>query len=291
MTTMPLWPEGIPGQPDPAFADHPAAREVPCLELHLLPAARTPRACVVVCPGGGYAMRAGHEGAPIAQWLNTLGISAVVVQYRVHPWRHPAPISDARRAIRLVRHHAAAWGVDAGRVGILGFSAGGHLACITAALGEAARPEAADRLERPSSRPDALIACYPVAGLVSPLTHRGSRDNLLGPGAGAPEAGAQVRALSPEAQVTAAHPPAFIWHTAEDGAVPVQLSLDLARALADHGVPFALHVWPKGHHGIGLGQPEHGEAADWPRVCAGWLRELGWSSADGRTADCGSGTA
>ena len=272
MTTIPLWPAGIPGSVDPSEAQNPRAQEIPQLALHLLP--RGPaKACVVVLPGGGYWVRAEHEATPIALWLNSLGISAVVCHYRVAPWRHPAPISDAWRAIRLVRAHAQEWNIDPVRVGILGFSAGGHLACSASALGEGANPAAIDPLDRFPSRPDALVACYAVSSLVSPHTHTGSRDNLLGVGASQE----QLRALSPELHVTAQHPPTFILHTAEDQPVPVQLALNLATALADKKVPFALHVWPKGHHGVGLGKPEHGAVADWPRVCGDWFKELGWA--------------
>jgi acetyl esterase/lipase len=270
-STIPLWPNGIPGSVEAAHAQHPRAVEIPHLALHLLKDGAA-KACVVVLPGGGYGTRADHEGTPIAEWLNSIGISAVVCHYRVSPWRHPAPISDARRAIRLVRAHAREWNIDPAKVGILGFSAGGHLACSTAALVEPADPNAVDPIDRLPARPDALVACYAVTSLVSHHAHTGSRDNLLGTGASAE----QLHALSPELHVTAQHPPTFILHTAEDKPVPVQLALSFAAALADKKVPFALHVWPKGHHGVGLGRPEHGAVKEWPRVCGEWFQELGW---------------
>ncbi|MBA3686745.1 MAG: alpha/beta hydrolase [Planctomycetes bacterium] len=265
--TLSLWN----GQPPAAeAADAEAASHRPYLISFPVRAAR-PTACVVVCPGGGYGTRADHEGEPIARWLNRLGVSACVLHYRVRT-RHPGPLDDAKRAIRLVRYHAAAWGMDPARIGILGFSAGGHLAATASTLHDAGDPEAADPVDRRSSRPDASILCYPVISFTDGYTHAGSRANLLGP---QPWDEATRKRLSPEHQVDARTPPAFLWHTADDGAVPAANVLLYAGALARHKVPFALHVFPSGHHGLGLAG-DHPAVGQWTGLCAQWLKDLGF---------------
>ena len=158
LPTLPLWPAGAPGRPTPGHENHPRAAETPHLKLFLLERA-APRPLVIVLPGGGYGGRAPHEADPVAQWLNSLGLHAAVCHYRVFPWRHPWPLTDAQRAVRLARQHAAAWSADPQRLGILGFSAGGHLAACAAAFGDDGQPQAADPVERLSSRLQALIAC------------------------------------------------------------------------------------------------------------------------------------
>lgn len=224
------------------------------------------RGAVVVCPGGGYSMKAPHEGAPIARMLNTQGIAAYVLDYRVAPCHREAPLSDAKRAIRLVR----SLGYE--KVGILGFSAGGNLCCCAATLYDAGDPASADPIERLSSRPDAFIPCYAVATMNRDFTHLGSRQRLLGD---AWEDDALARHYSAEENVTDDTPPAFIWHTAEDQGVPVQNSLHLAAALAAHHVLFEMHVYPKGRHGLGLAAEEP-PAADWGNACCRWLLEKGF---------------
>lgn len=267
---IPLWPERIPGRVEAEHQEHERAREVPTLVPYLLPGDSV-RPLVVVCPGGGYGNRAPHEGAPVAEWLNGLGLHAAVCHYRVFPWRHPQPLHDAQRAIRLVRHHAAAWKVDTARVGVLGFSAGGHLACSVANFGDPGDPAAADPVARCSSRPDALVSCYAVVSN-GPHAHQGSFRNLLGD---APDPEQWTR-LSLEKSVTRQNPPSFIWHTVTDQAVPVENALLYASALRAHGVPFALHIYPNAHHGIGLGRDFPGTARNWSGDCAAWLLELGW---------------
>ena len=279
---MLLWPDGAR---DGARDGAPGADSVPAAE-DIAPEERTPRltpylpatpngsgdaprAAIVVCPGGGYGRRAPHEGEPVARWLNGLGIAAFVLDYRVAPFRHPFPLLDAQRALRTVRHRAAAWRVDPRRVGILGFSAGGHLAATAATHHDAGDPTAADPIDRLSSRPDLLVLCYPVITFAGPARHAGSMRNLLGD---APTE-AQQRHLSGELQVNANTPPTFLWHTAEDAGVPVENSLLFASALGRHGVPFALHVFPQGRHGLGLATDAPGASA-WPALCATWLRTL-----------------
>lgn len=251
------------GEPVPA-----ESAEVPYLEPYIAPAAH---AAIMVCPGGGYATRAPHEGEPIARWLNSIGVSAFVLQYRVAPHRHPVPLSDAQRAMRLVRHRASEWGLGPDRIGILGFSAGGHLAATLSThwdLGDASAP---DPVLRTSCRPDATILCYAVISMSAPFAHTGSRQNLLGP---EPDPGLALR-LSNETAITAETPPAFLWHTADDTAVPVEHSVEYAMALRRHGVPFSLHVFPHGRHGLGLAE-EAKDVAQWTDLCGEWLRGLGF---------------
>ena len=223
------------------------------------------RGAIVVCPGGGYVMKAEHEGDPIARMLNFQGIAAYVLDYRVAPCHPLAPWSDAGRAIRLVR----SLGYE--RVGILGFSAGGNLCCTAATHYDLGEPDSPDPIQRFSSRPDVFVPCYPVASF-GKYTHLGSRQSLLGEKWPDDEL---ARWYSAEENVTDDTPPAFLWHTAEDDAVPVQNSLNLAKALADHGVRFEMHIYPKGHHGIGLGQ-EFGPAACWGNDLCRFLLEMGY---------------
>ena len=241
-----------------------------------------PRAAMVVCPGGGYGARASHEGEPVARWLNGIGLHAFLLDYRVVAQTpaggvlHPLPLLDAQRAIRTVRHRSVEWGVDVGKVGILGFSAGGHLAATAATQWDRGDGDASDPVERESCRPDAAVLCYAVLSFVS-YAHQGSMRNLLGESATV----AQRRAMSADLRVTAETPPTFLWHTAEDAGVPPENSLQYATALARHGVPFALHVFPHGAHGLGLADGRVKPLADrqasaWPELCAAWLGGLGW---------------
>lgn len=239
-----------PGQEQPSLTAYPV--------LHA-------RGAVVICPGGAYQYKASHEGAPVARMLNAQGISAFELDYRVAPCHWEAPLADAKRAIRLVRS------LGFQKVGILGFSAGGSLCCAAATLYDAGDPDNADPVERLSSRPDAFIPCYAVASF-GKYTHLISRKNLLGEKW---EDEALVHRFSAELNVTPDTPPAFLWHTAADQVVPVQNSLNLAAALADQGVPFELHVYPKGGHGMGLA-PENALAATWSNACCRWLLEMGF---------------
>ena len=266
-----LWSGKLPGSCREDQLDHPAAKEIPNLVPFLLPADGTARPLVVVCPGGGYGCRAAHEGTPIAEWLNEIGLHAVVCNYRVYPWLYPTPLMDAQRAVRLARAHAAGWGVDPSRIGVLGFSAGGHLACSVANFGDDGEACAADPVARCASRVQALISCYAVVSS-GPRGHAGSFRNLLGENP-APE---RLQKLSLEASVTPANPPSFIWHTFNDGAVPVANALLYAQALDAAKVPFALHVYPDGRHGLGLAREALGTASGWTKECGAWLRERGW---------------
>lgn len=260
---VPLW-DGTP----PGFhADygHPA----PTLTPYPINTG-SPTAAVVVCPGGGYRMKAEHEAEPVARWLNTLGVAAFVVDYRVAPYRHPIPLLDARRAIQLVRCNAERWSVDPERVGILGFSAGGHLAS-TAGTHEEAIDGPEDEVSQFPFLPNAMILCYPVISFVE-HRHSGSMDNLLGENP--PEE--LRRSLSNHLLVNDQTPPTFLWHTANDGSVPVENSLMFASALSQYGVPFDLHVFADGVHGIGLAN-DHPSAGSWTDQCARWLKQNGFA--------------
>lgn len=261
-----LWPDGAPG----ALGTGPADR--PKLTVYRAPLDSATGTAVIVCPGGGYSSLASdHEGRQFGEWLNSLGFSAFVLQYRLGPrYRHPAPLQDAQRAIRLVRARAAEWGLDPARLGILGFSAGGHLASTAATHFDDGRPDAADPIERQGSRPDFAVLAYPVVSLFDPPAHSGSRRNLLGE----PADPALVELLSNERHVTARTPPTFLFHTADDAAVPVANSLLFFEALRKAGVAAELHVFAHGKHGVGLAASDPSLSA-WPRLCATWMDGLG----------------
>jgi len=260
-----LWPEGAPGARGDADVDRPT------LTPYLVAPEKAGGAAMVVCPGGGYGGLAPHEGRDYALWLNQQGIAAFVVKYRLgsHGYRHPAMLRDAARAVRLVRHHAREWRVDPRRVGIMGSSAGGHLASTLLTHFDAGRPDAKDPVERQSSRPDLGVLCYPVITM-GRFTHKGSRRNLLGE-APSPEL---IRLLSNELQVTAETPPCFLWATADDPVVPVENSLQFAAALKRAGVPFALHIYQHGRHGLGLAdKPPFAHPHPWVADFRYWLKQ------------------
>lgn len=262
-----LWPDGAPG------ALGQEAKDKPTFVPYLPSKIGANGAGVVILPGGGYGFVAiDHEGHDVAKWLNTFGVAAFVVDYRhrTKGYGHPAPLQDAQRAIRTVRSRAKEFGVDPNRVGVLGFSAGGHLASTALTHFDAGNSGASDLVMRESSRPDFGILCYPVIAFDEPFTHKGSQVNLLGEKATAEE----IRGLSNEKQVTDKTPPTFLWHTAEDKPVPPQNSLVFFRALVEHGVPAELHVFEKGQHGIGLGADIPG-ASDWTRRCEVWMKNRG----------------
>jgi acetyl esterase/lipase len=268
--SFPLWPEGAPG------ALGKEDKDTPTLTVYLPDPAKATGAAMVICPGGGYARLAPHEGGDYARFLNESGIAGFVLKYRLAPggYHHPAMLQDATRAMRLVRARAGEWQVDPKRVGIMGSSAGGHLASTLLTHYDAGKPDATDPIERQSSRPDLGILCYAVISF-GEFGHGGSRDNLLGKDP-SPEL---VRALSNELQVTKDTPPCFIWHTYEDKTVPVENSLQFAEALRKAKVPYDLHIYQKGPHGLGLGtrdwNPE--KRHPWTRDCTFWLQAQGFA--------------
>jgi acetyl esterase/lipase len=268
LPSIPLWPEGAPG------ARGAGSNDVPTLTPYPAPPDKASGAAVVVCPGGGYGGLAPHEGPDYALFLNQQGIAAFVLKYRLgsHGYRHPAMWHDAQRAVRLVRARAAEWQVDPKRVGIMGSSAGGHLASTALTHFDAGRADAADAVERQSSRPDLGILCYPVITMGA-HTHQGSKNNLLGK---EPDA-ELVKLLSNELQVTKDTPPCFLWHTWEDKAVKVENAFEFAAALQRHGVPFDLHVYQQGRHGLGLNdKPPFANPHPWARDLVFWLKAQGF---------------
>jgi len=267
--SFPLWPAGAPG------ALGIADKDIPTLAPFFPAPEKAAGAAIVVLPGGGYGGLAPHEGQGYADWLNEHGVAAFVLKYRLGSggYRHPIMLQDAARALRLVRARAGEWKLDPKRIGIMGSSAGGHLASTLLTHFDAGKPDAADPIERQSSRPDLGILCYPVITM-GQFTHQGSKNNLLGKDP-APDL---VRELSNELHVTKETPPCFIWHTGEDSSVPVENSLHFADALRKAGVRFDLHVYEKGGHGIGLGRQPYGggDRHPWARDCLFWLKERGW---------------
>jgi acetyl esterase/lipase len=260
---IPLWPGAAPG----ALGERP--QDTPTLTLFAPEAAKRNGATMIIFPGGGYSGLAEHEGKGYAEFLAAHGITAYVLKYRLGSagYRHPIMLGDAARAVRLARSFAKRDGLDPARIGVMGSSAGGHLASTIATHFDRGQAEATDPIERESSRPDLAIMCYPVISL-GEFAHAGSRRQLLGANP-APEL---VQLLSNELQVTKDTPPCFLWHTVEDKAVPVENSLLFASALRRAGVPFSLHIYEKGAHGLGLGRPDR-PAPPWGDQLLYWFRE------------------
>ena len=267
--SFPLWPGGAPG------ALGTADKDIPTLTPFLPDPSKATGAAIVVCPGGGYGGLASHEGPDYARFFNEFGIAGFVLKYRLGSagYRHPVMLGDAARAVRLVRARASEWKVDPKRVGIIGSSAGGHLASTLLTHFDSGKPDSSDPIERQSSRPDLGILCYAVISM-GEFTHQGSKHNLLGDNPSAD----LVRNLSNELQVTKETPPCFIWHTWEDKVVPVENSLQFAEALRKAGVPFDLHIYQKGAHGLGLGAPYADKAKrhPWTGDLVYWLKVQGF---------------
>jgi acetyl esterase/lipase len=267
--TVLLWPQGAPD----AFGQ--AEKDKPTLTVYLPDPAKATGAAMVICPGGGYGGLAPHEGNDYALYLNQHGVTGFVLKYRLGSagYRHPCMLQDAARGIRTVRARADEWKVDPKRIGIMGSSAGGHLASTMLTHFDAGQPDAADPIERQSSRPDLGVLCYAVISM-GENTHHGSRQNLLGNNP-SPEL---IKLLSNELQVTPQTPPCFIWHTCEDSGVKVENSLNFAAALRRNGVPFDLHIYEKGRHGIGLAdKPPFDHAHPWAHDLIFWLKERGFA--------------
>ena len=273
--TVLLWPDGAPGAVGTQEEDRPS------LQIRLPLAANNTGTGVVVCPGGGYGHLAmDHEGRQIADWLNSMGVAAFILKYRLGPrYHHPAPLLDAQRALRYVRVHAKELGIEADRIGIWGFSAGGHLASTAGTHFDAGDASARDPIDRVSSRPDFMILAYPVITLTMPYVHRGSRDNLLGAN---PEP-ALIERLSNEKQVTKQTPPTFLFHTSDDGVVPVENSVEFYLALRKAGVPAELHVYEHGRHGVGLATSDP-VLSTWAGRLSDWMKARGLFGAPARSA-------
>jgi acetyl esterase/lipase len=262
-----LWPGGAPGAVGAEDADKPA------LGIFRPPGGKTTATAIVVCPGGSYGHLAfDHEGRQVGDWLSSIGVTAFVLRYRIAPrYHHPAPLQDVQRAIRTVRARAGVWGIDPGRVGVLGFSAGGHLASSAGTHFDDGDAGASDPVDRVSSRPDFMVLAYPVITFEPPYAHMSSRTNLLGADAD-PKL---VETFSNEKQVTARTPPTFLFHTDEDAGVPPENSIFFYQALRKAKVPAELHVFTRGQHGLGLGSPDQALSA-WPGLAATWLRAMGF---------------
>jgi acetyl esterase/lipase len=262
-----LWPQGAPGAQGNAEEDQPS--------LTIYPAGGPQKVstAVVVFPGGSYIHLAiDHEGTQIAAWLNSYGITAFVLRYRLGPrYRHPIELGDAQRAIRWARAHAKDYGFDPKRLGIWGFSAGGHLAATAGTHFDPGRLDSQDAIEQQSSRPDFMILSYPVITFQEPFLHRGSRDALLGKTPD-PEL---IALLSNELRVTKDTPPAFLFHTSDDAVVPVQNSINFYLALVRAGVPAEMHIYESGPHGVGLAR-NIPALSGWPDLLGTWLLVNHW---------------
>lgn len=273
---VPLWPEGVPGAvpgATPEVLEDGRVRNVhvPTLTVYLPAPERANGTAVVVCPGGGYVRLAiDKEAVAAARWLNGHGVVAFVLKYRLQEYGHPAPLRDVLRAVRLVRSSAARWTVDPARIGVMGFSAGGHLASAAGTLFDAPEGRTRAPLDDTSARPDFLVLVYPVISMKPPVAHMGSRESLLGK-APSPEL---VDHLSTDMQVTARTPPTFLVHGGTDTSVPAENSVGFYAALRRAGVPAELHLYEEGPHGIGL-NPGFGPMSDWPARCAEWMARRG----------------
>jgi acetyl esterase/lipase len=261
----PLWEQGAPGALGDADVDRPTLTFYP-------PARAATGTAVIVAPGGGYTNLAmDHEGRQVAAWLNAMGVTAFILKYRLGPrYHHPIELGDAQRAIRTVRAKAATFGVLPDRIGMMGFSAGGHLTSTAGTHFDAGKPDAADPIERASSRPDFMILAYPVISFDPEIKHAGSERNLLGEHPD-PQL---VAELSNELHVTAHTPPTFLFHTTNDPGVPVENSVRFYLALVKAKVPAEMHLFENGAHGVGLALGDPALSA-WPTLLANWLRARG----------------
>lgn len=262
-SAIPIWnriPPGFRedyGQPEPTITPY-------------LVRANAPSAAIIICPGGGYQIHACHESEPVAHWLNQIGISAFALDYRVTPYYHPYPLLDARRAIQTVRYKSEQWNINPARVGIFGFSAGGHLASTTGTHSEAYDLTECDEIDRINFMPDLMVLCY-AAITFGQYGHQRGMERLLGA-----NPSTDLRDLvSNELHVTPQTPPAFIWHTASDDDVLPENSLLFASALSACRVPYELHIFPEGRHGLGLAE-EHPHVRQWTGLCARWLQRQGF---------------
>lgn len=262
MKQMTLWNDTIP------YANEKDTFQ-PYIE-HYMINSPSPVGAVLICPGGGYGSRADHEGGPVAEFYNSQGFHAFVIQYRVSPHRHPAPLADTLRAIRLIRSHAEDWNINADKIAVCGFSAGGHLTASTGVHYDLVKTKEDNLQNSISARPDALILSYPVI-TSGKFAHKGSFQNLLGEEMHKE----MLNLMSLEKHVSDTTPPTFLWHTADDPGVPVENSMLFSNALSKFKIPFELHVFPKGRHGLGLAA-EMPNVAVWAELSSTWLKNMGW---------------
>ena len=273
---IPLWPEGVPGAksglgPEQQENGHISNVSEPTLTLYA-PAVDKPNGtAVIICPGGGYAnLSTEREGVQYANWLSTLGVTPFVLKYRLKEFGHPAPLQDVLRAIRLIRSRSLEFQIDPKRIGVMGSSAGGHLAASAGTLFDEPAGRTGPALDDTSARPDFLILMYPVITMDDPAAHAGSRKALLGEN----PSPVWLKLMSLEKQVTAATPPTLLIHTQEDKAVPVENSILFFQALTRAGVPAEMYLFEHGSHGMGM-RSGLGTASEWPRRAEEWLRNRG----------------
>lgn len=262
-----LWSGAAPG------AQGTGEGDIPQMTAYLPRSNATDMTAVIVLPGGGYrALSMNSEGRQVANYLNSMGIAAFVLQYRLGPrYHHPVELDDAQRAIRTVRSHANEWHIAQNRIGIMGFSAGGHLAATASTRFDSGKPNASDGVDRVSSRPDFSILCYPVISLTEAWTHQGSKLNLLGEN----PAPGLAKTMSMENAVTAQTPPTFIFQTNADTTVPAENSVYYYLALRKAGVSAEMHVFENGPHGVGLAMYDPA-LSEWPKLLVNWLRAHGF---------------
>jgi len=282
--TIKLWPDGIPGSiTDPSYVEKITTvdgritrceRVVnPDLSVFLPAPDKANGAAVLICPGGGYgALAFDHEGNAIAKWLNDNGIAGIILKYRlpsdqIMKDKSTGPLQDAQEAMRVIRRNASDWKIDPGKVGVIGFSAGGHLAST---LSTHYAEKVYEVKDNSSARPDFSLLIYPVVSFDTAITHRGSRNNLIGI---KPDA-RLVERFSNELQITNETPPAFLVHSADDKAVPVMNSIGYFKGLQKNNIPAELHVFQKGGHGYGLAI-DRGTESSWPDLCIRWLKQIG----------------
>lgn len=281
-----LWPSDPPGEPvmdgevpEMTINNRGSYRFVhePVLDVYHAKGENRTGAAVVICPGGGYGVLAyAHEGIEVAQWLNRHGITGVILRYRMYPYRHPVPLGDAQRAMQTVRANAEAWGLDRQRIGVLGFSAGGHLASTVTVHHAPADPESDDPPSRYTSRPDFSVLVYPVIAMREPEAHMGSRRNLLGQ----KPSDEMLDHLSTHLQVNEKTPPTILVHSKDDRAVPIGNSELFRAALKASGITHRMLVYETGGHGYGLGRsrndPDKTHETDaWPSACIAWFEQIG----------------
>ncbi len=281
---IPLWPEGVPAA---VRADAPAAKgpigdeknvdghqsniSVPTLTVYAPAVDRPNGTAVIICPGGGYGnLSTNREGVQYANWLSTLGVTSFVLKYRLGEFGHPAPLQDVLRAVRLVRSRAAEFKINPAHLGVMGSSAGGHLAASAGTLFDHADGKTGAPLDAVNARPDFLILMYPVITMDDPVAHAGSRKALLGTS----PAPALLQLMSVEKQVTSATPPTLLIHTQEDQAVPIENSILFFQALTRAHVPAEFYAFEHGTHGMGM-KAEFGTASDWPKRAEEWFRHRG----------------
>ncbi len=261
-----LWKDGAPN------AVGTEVKDIPKLLLYPAPESSRNGTAVVVCPGGGYGgLAMDHEGDQIGKWFQSIGVSAFILDYRHRGkgYGHPNPLLDVQRAIRTVRANAAKWNVQPDRIGVMGFSAGGHLASTAGTHFDAGKPDSSDPVEKMSCRPDFMILCYPVIMFDSEKTHRGTQQNLLGEN----PSKELVDSYSNEKMVTDKTPPTFIFQTDEDTPVPAENAVSFYLALRKHKVPAEMHIFQKGPHGVGLAQGQPGNEI-WPELCRIWMEGI-----------------